>query len=104
MLALASDGMLHAVSDGSSRPRPFGIDARVFVLETRRAAMAMIEQERRPIDEARVEEFVGRAVGDVAGAMVTAFCALGDRLGLFKGLADRPASSEELAAATGLHE
>ena len=65
--------------------------------------MAMDEQQR-PVDEARVEEFLGRAIGDVAGAMVTAFCALGDRLGLFKTLARRPATSEELSAATGLHE
>ena len=64
----------------------------------------MIEEEQRQVDEARVEEFVGRAVGDVAGAMVSAFCALGDRLGLFKALVGRPATSEELAATTGLHE
>jgi SAM-dependent methyltransferase len=76
----------------------------VFVLEARRAAMAMIEEERRSVDAARVEEFVGRAVGDVAGAMVTALCAVGDRLGLFKTLAGRPATSQELATATGLHE
>jgi 2-polyprenyl-3-methyl-5-hydroxy-6-metoxy-1,4-benzoquinol methylase len=66
--------------------------------------MAMIEQDRQAIDQAHVEEFVGRAVGDVAGAMVTAFCALGDRLGLFEALAGRQATSEELATATGLHE
>ena len=39
--------------------------------------MEMIEQ-RRPVDDAQVEEFLGRATGDVAGAMVTAFCALGE--------------------------
>ncbi|HVF07272.1 MAG TPA: class I SAM-dependent methyltransferase [Actinomycetota bacterium] len=66
--------------------------------------MAMIDEGRRPIDGERVEEFVGQAVADVAGAMVTAFCALGDRLGLFKALAERAATSEELATATGLHE
>jgi 2-polyprenyl-3-methyl-5-hydroxy-6-metoxy-1,4-benzoquinol methylase len=66
--------------------------------------MAMMQQDQPAIHEAHVEEFVGRAVGDVAGAMVTTFCALGDRLGLFKTLADRPATSEKLASATGLHE
>ena len=66
--------------------------------------MAMIDEERRPVDDPRVEEFVGRAVADVAGSMVTAFCAVGDRLGLFEALAGRPATSEELATATGLHE
>jgi 2-polyprenyl-3-methyl-5-hydroxy-6-metoxy-1,4-benzoquinol methylase len=104
MLPAPGRGRLDTVSGGPARLRPFGPDARMFVLETRRAGVAMIEQEQRPVDEARVEEFVGRAVGDVAGAMVTAFCAIGDRLGLFKALAGRPASSEELAAATGLQE
>lgn len=66
--------------------------------------MASIEQRRPAIDETLVEEFAGRAVGDVSGALVTAFCALGDRLGLFKALASGPATSDELAAATGLHE
>jgi 2-polyprenyl-3-methyl-5-hydroxy-6-metoxy-1,4-benzoquinol methylase len=75
----------------------------MFVLETRRAVMSPIEQQPT-IDEARVEEFVGKAVADVSGAMVTAFCALGDRLGLFKALAGQAATSEELAAATGLQE
>jgi 2-polyprenyl-3-methyl-5-hydroxy-6-metoxy-1,4-benzoquinol methylase len=65
--------------------------------------MAMIEG-RREVDGERVEAFVGQAVGDVAGAMVTASCALGDRLGLFSALAAAPATSHELAGATGLHE
>jgi len=104
MLPAPTAGMLCAVSGGSERPRSFGRDVRVFVVEARRAAMAMIEEERPAVDDARVEEFVGRAVGDVAGAMVTAFCAIGDRLGLFKSLAGRPATSEELATTTGLHE
>jgi hypothetical protein len=33
------------------------------------------------IDEAKVEAFVGRALGDLGGAMTSLFCALGDRLG-----------------------
>lgn len=66
--------------------------------------MSTIEQQHPAIDEARVEEFVGKAVTDVSGAMVTAFCALGDRLGLFKALAGEAATSEDLAAATGLQE
>lgn len=103
MLTALGRGTLCAVSGDPARSRSPGLDARVFVLEARRAAMAMVEQQR-PVDDARVEEFVGRAVGDVAGAMVTAFCAVGDRLGLFKTLAGRPATSEELATATGLHE
>jgi hypothetical protein len=57
------------------------------------------------IDEAAVEAFVGRAVGDLGGAMTTLFCALGDRLGLLQALdADGPVMSEDLAARLGLNE
>jgi 2-polyprenyl-3-methyl-5-hydroxy-6-metoxy-1,4-benzoquinol methylase len=57
------------------------------------------------IDGAAVEAFVGRALGDVGGAMTTLFCALGDRLGLLKALAaDGPASSDDLADRLGLNE
>ena len=57
------------------------------------------------IDEARVEAFVGRAIGDLGGAMTTLFCALGDRLGLLKALAESDhVTSEELASRCGLQE
>jgi SAM-dependent methyltransferase len=57
------------------------------------------------IDEARVEAFVGRALGDLGGAMTTLFCALGDRLGLLKALADEgPATSDELSDRLRLQE
>ena len=57
------------------------------------------------IDEAKVEAFVGRAIGDLGGAMTTLFCALGDRLGLLKALAaSGPITSEDLATRCGLQE
>jgi 2-polyprenyl-3-methyl-5-hydroxy-6-metoxy-1,4-benzoquinol methylase len=57
------------------------------------------------IDEAKTEAFVARAISDLGGAMTTLFCALGDRLGLLKALADSgPATSGELAARLGLQE
>src|ERR1700757_596492 len=57
------------------------------------------------IDEAAVEAFVGRALGDLGGAMTTLFCALGDRLGMFTELdTDGPVASEDLAARLGLNE
>jgi hypothetical protein len=59
----------------------------------------------RTVDETKVEAFVGRALGDLGGAMTTLFCALGDRLGLLNGLAGGgPATSGELAARLGLQE
>src|SRR5262245_47723328 len=104
MLAAPGRGTVLPVSDRSPGGRRLGPGPRMFVLETRRIAMATIERERPAVDPTRVEEFVGRAVGDISGAMVTAFCALGDRLGLFKALVESPLTSVELAAATGLHE
>jgi 2-polyprenyl-3-methyl-5-hydroxy-6-metoxy-1,4-benzoquinol methylase len=54
------------------------------------------------VDEAKVEEFVGKAIGDFSGAMTTLLCAIGDRLDLFKKLAEGPATSEALAAGAGI--
>ncbi len=57
------------------------------------------------IDEAKAEEFVGKVLGDASAAMVMALCAIGDRLGLFKDLAEKgPATSAEFAARAGINE
>lgn len=62
--------------------------------------MATQQQAQPVIDESRVEEFVGRVIGDLAGTMTTLSCALGDRLGLFATLAEEAATSDDLAAKT----
>jgi hypothetical protein len=49
-------------------------------------------------DSAAVEEFIGRGISDIAGAMTTIFCIVGDRLGLFRALDEGPATAGELAA------
>jgi SAM-dependent methyltransferase len=57
------------------------------------------------IDEAKVEEFAEQAVGDFSGMMTVALCHVGDRLGLFKDLAERgPATAAEFAERTGINE
>ncbi len=57
------------------------------------------------IDEAKMEAFVGKVLGDTSSAMVTALASLGDRLGLFKALGSGgPASSSELADRAGIKE
>src|SRR5437762_11394997 len=57
------------------------------------------------IDSARQEEFVGKVVEQISGTMTTLLAAIGDRLGLFKNLAEQgPATSAELAARTRLNE
>ncbi len=58
-----------------------------------------------PIDEAKLNEFMGKAVGDMGAAMHAVLVLLGDRLGLYKGMADsQPVTPAELAARTGTHE
>jgi len=53
----------------------------------------------------KLNAFAGRMVGDLGSAISAALVVLGDRLGLYKALAGHgPATSAELAAATGTHE
>lgn len=57
------------------------------------------------IDEAKLNEFMGKAVGDMGAAMHAVLILLGDRLGLFKAMADsKPVTSDELAERTGTDE
>lgn len=52
------------------------------------------------VDDGRLMEFLGRFVGDVGAAMAAGNVVVGDRLGLYKALADGPLRPEELAART----
>jgi len=56
------------------------------------------------VDSARLDAFLGKAVGDLGAAMSATLMLLGDRLGLYKALAGEPMSSCELARRTGTHE
>ncbi|MFL5264897.1 MAG: class I SAM-dependent methyltransferase [Anaeromyxobacteraceae bacterium] len=56
------------------------------------------------VDSGRMQEFMGRAVGDLGAAMSAALVRIGDRLGLYKALASAPATSDELAQRTGTVE
>ncbi|HWF35346.1 MAG TPA: methyltransferase domain-containing protein [Solirubrobacteraceae bacterium] len=54
------------------------------------------------IDEAKLNEFMGRFVGDLGATVSAALVVLGDRLGLYRAMGDgEPVSAEELAARTG---
>jgi len=58
-----------------------------------------------PVNEAKLNEFLGRAVGDIGAAMSTALCIIGERLGLYKAMAGAgPMSPAELAQKTGTAE
>lgn len=57
------------------------------------------------IEEARLHEFMGKALGDLGGAMNAALVILGDRLGLYKAMAGAgPMTSRALAKKTGTAE
>ncbi len=56
------------------------------------------------INPDKLNEFMGKAVGDIGAAMSAALVQLGDKLGLYKGLAKGPQTSAELAKATNTHE
>jgi SAM-dependent methyltransferase len=51
-----------------------------------------------------IETFTHKALGDVAGALTASLVVIGDKLGLYKALVDRPATADELAQRTGTTE
>jgi 2-polyprenyl-3-methyl-5-hydroxy-6-metoxy-1,4-benzoquinol methylase len=55
-------------------------------------------------DPAKLEQFLGQVVGDVGSAMSAALVVIGDRLGLYRGLAHGPSTAAELAKRTGTAE
>jgi len=57
------------------------------------------------INEAKLEEFMGRAVADMGAIVSAPLMVIGERLGLYKSMAGAgPLSSEELAERTGVAE
>lgn len=56
------------------------------------------------IDEHRLNEFLGHAVGDLGAAISATLMLVGDRLGLYRALAESPATPSELAQRTHTHE
>src|SRR5215467_7857 len=54
--------------------------------------------------EAKLKEFMGKAIADMGASISGALIAIGERLGLYKALAAGPLTSGELASKTGTHE
>ena len=52
------------------------------------------------IDSDKLNEFLGKFVGDLGATVAAGSVVIGHNLGLYKALAAAPASAEELAAAT----
>ncbi|MGH3084754.1 MAG: methyltransferase domain-containing protein, partial [Gaiellaceae bacterium] len=59
---------------------------------------------KEQVDDAAVEAFAEKVLADYAGANAFFMASIGDRLGIFEDLAEGPATTEELAARTGLQE
>ncbi len=54
------------------------------------------------IDQTKLDEFMGRFVGDLGAALSAALVVIGDRLGLYRAMAEEPGvTPEELAERTG---
>jgi SAM-dependent methyltransferase len=67
--------------------------------------MAQIEKQQAQINETALQNLVGKMVGDLGAVVSGALVVLGDRLGLYRALAEiGPADSVKLARTTGLHE
>ena len=57
---------------------------------------------RRSMNEAKLQDFMGKLVNDMGGAAMLANMILGDELGLYRAMADgQPMTPEELAGKTG---
>lgn len=57
------------------------------------------------LDEAKLQEFMGKMVGDMGAAVGTALVLIGDKLGLYKALAEGgPQTSQQVAEGTGTTE
>jgi SAM-dependent methyltransferase len=57
------------------------------------------------VNEAAVQEFVHKALGDLGSALTASLVVIGDKLGLYKALANGgPATPEDLAQRTGTRE
>jgi SAM-dependent methyltransferase len=58
-----------------------------------------------PIDENKLQQFMGKMVGEMGAAATAALVLIGDRLGLYKAMAGAgPLSSEDLARRSGADE
>jgi Rv2258c-like winged HTH domain len=56
------------------------------------------------MNEAKLQEFMGKVVTDMGGAWMMAMVLIGDELGLYKAMADgKPVTAEALATRSGCH-
>src|SRR2546430_854165 len=57
------------------------------------------------VDQAKLQEFLGKAVGDMGAALSSILTIVGERQGLYKSMAGQgPLTAEELAGRAGVNE
>jgi SAM-dependent methyltransferase len=66
--------------------------------------MIEAQEKQMPVDEQRLNAFLGKAVGDLGAAVSAVLVSIGDELGFYKALAAGPLTARELAAKAGAHE
>lgn len=66
--------------------------------------MQVAEQRLKPVDEQRLNAFLGKAVGDIGAAVSAVLVSIGDELGFYRALAADAMTAGELAAKTGTNE
>ena len=64
----------------------------------------MHAQPAKAIDEAKLNAILGKVVSDLGAAMCCSLALIGERLGLYRALAEGPLTSAELATRTGTTE
>jgi SAM-dependent methyltransferase len=88
--------MLHGPVRAQAEPHEFASDD---------GRQDMSASEATPLDEAKLEAFVGQAVADMGAAISGLLLHMGDRLGLYKAMAGTgPMTPASLAARTGTSE
>ena len=71
---------------------------------SRDLSFTYVQPKDNPMDEQKLQEFLGRALVDLGGAVNAVLMSIGDELGLYKALAKGPQSPAELARNTHTHE
>src|SRR5579872_5179439 len=62
------------------------------------------EEDNMAVDNAKMQEFLGRFVTDLGAAVHAGMVVIGEKLGLYKALASGPMTAAELAAKTKTDE
>ena len=66
----------------------------------------MSQQAQNAIDQNKIQQFMNKAIGDIAGSSTAMLVIIGERLGLYRAMvqANSPVSVKELADKTGTIE